>query len=158
MQKGIVYKLIAEDINEPLQNTTEVKGLEKFINEKYIPILSNETGITSFDGDNTFFGLYYSIFNYYLGKRDTVTFKKWLYKLDATCPKINSTQIPVARMLAYYFIEAGDIKKGLGITNLYAQWLNNAYTKPGSLTGYYSKEKYIDELTKTPRDRPDCDA
>ncbi|HMI79278.1 MAG TPA: hypothetical protein VK484_10825, partial [Ferruginibacter sp.] len=149
MQKGIVYKLIAEDVDLPLQKNAEVKGLEKFIHEKHIPVLSNDIGITSFDGDNTFFGLYYSIFNYYLGKRDTVTFKKWLYKLNATCPKINSTQIPVAQILAYYFIEAGDTKKGLAITDQYAQWLNNAYTKPGSLTGYYSKEKYTDELNRT---------
>jgi hypothetical protein len=149
MQKGIVYKLITEDINLPSQNNTEVKGLEKFINETYTPVLSNGSNLISIDGDNTFFGLYYRVFNYYLEKQDTATFKKWLYKLDAVCPKINATQINIARILTYYFIEAGETDKGLSIANQFAEWLYDSYARPASLNGYYNKENYIDELTKT---------
>jgi hypothetical protein len=149
IQKGIVYKLLAEDINLPAQNNAEVKGLEKFINEKYTPVLSNGSDLISIDGDNTFFTLYYRIFNYYLEKRDTITLKKWLDKLDAVCPKINAGQINIARTLAYYFIEAGEADKGLSIANQFAQWLYDAYARPASLNGYYNRENYIDELTKT---------
>ena len=148
MQKGIVYKLITEDINLPVQNNLQVKELEKFINEKYIPVLSNNKDLTSFDGDNTFFNTYYTVFNYYLEKKDTISLKKWLGKLDAACPKINNTQINIAKNLAYYFIEVGNIKKGLDITNQHAQWLYEVYSKPSSLNGYYFKENYRDELTK----------
>jgi len=148
MQKGIVYKLILANLAPSVKNETEAKGLEKFIAEKYTPVLSNDTDLVSFDGDNTFFTLYYSIFRYYLEKKDTINFKKWLYKLDAACPKINATQINMARSLVYYFIEAGDTGKGLAIAKQYAQWLNRVYSDPGSLTGYYSQESYTGELTK----------
>lgn len=148
MQKGIVYKLILANPSPAVLNEAEVKGLEKFITEKYMPVLSNDSGLVSFDGDNCFFGLYYRIFRYYLEKKDTAGFKKWLYKLDAACPKINSTQINTAKSLAYYFIEAGDTGKGLVIAKQYAQWLNNVYSDPGSLTGFYSQENYTTELTK----------
>lgn len=149
IQKGIVYKLIAENINTPTQRKIEVKELEKFIDAKYIPVLSNNSDLISFDGDNTFFGIYYQIFNYYLEKKDTATFRKWLHKLDAVCPKINSAQINTGRHLAYYFIEAGETDKGLAIANQFAQWLYNAYINPSALTGFYAKEKYIDVLTRT---------
>ncbi|HMI79828.1 MAG TPA: hypothetical protein VK484_13610 [Ferruginibacter sp.] len=149
IQTGIVYKLIAEDINSPLQNAKAIKRLEKFINEKYIPVLSNGSTLISFDGDNTFFSLYYRIFNYYLEKKDTAAFKKWLYRITVVCPEINNTQINVARYLAYYYFEAGESKKGLIITDQYAQWLHNAYINPNSLNGYYTKEAYLGELTKT---------
>lgn len=148
MQKGIVYKLVSDDINLPLQRTIETKGLEKFINEIYTPVLSNDS-IISFDGDNAFFGLYYTILNYYLQKSDTANLKPWLSKLNAACPKIYSTQINIARNLAYYLLEAGESNKALIIVSQYAQWLNDAYTHPNSLSGFYSKEKYLEELTKT---------
>lgn len=148
MQQGIVYKLILQDLSRQILNNMEVKALEKFIVEKYIPVLSNDGDLISFDGDDTFFNLYYCIFNYYLEKKDTVNFKKWLYKLDAACPKINATQIKSAKSLAYYFIEAEEISKGLAIAKQYIQWLYWVYTDPGSLTGFYFRETYIDELTK----------
>lgn len=148
MQKGIVYKLIIANVNQSVLKDMEVKGLETFIAEKYIPVLSNDTDLVSFDGDNTFFTLYYRLFRYYLEKKDTLAFKRWLYKLDTICPKINSTQINIARSLVYYFLEAGDAGKGLALAKQYAQWLHRVYTDPHSLTGYYFKENYITELTK----------
>ncbi len=148
MQKGIVYKLVSDDINLPLQMTIETKGLEKFMNESYTPVLSNDS-IISFDGDNSFFGLYYTILNYYLEKKDTVKLKMWLSKLDTACPKIYSTQVNVARNLAYYLLEVGETDRAFAIINQYVQWLNDAYTQPSSLTGFYSRERFLGELTRT---------
>ena len=72
MQKGIVYKLIADNINLPYQKSQEIAGLQKFISEKYIPVLSNDSTLISFDGDAVFFTLYNNILGYYLDKKDTL--------------------------------------------------------------------------------------
>ncbi|MEP7255277.1 MAG: hypothetical protein ABI666_05845 [Ferruginibacter sp.] len=149
MQRGIVYKLIAGDINSEIEKNAEIRILEKFIKEKYVPVLSNGSTLISTDGDNTFFALFYKILNHYLEKKDIVNLKSWLKKLETICPEFNSSQINVARSLAYYFIEAGNSTRGLAIIDQYARWLNNVYTNPNSLTGYYFKENYISELTKT---------
>lgn len=148
VQKGIVYKLILQNLTATAQNEFEINGLEKFIAETYIPVLSNDSTLISNDGDNTFFGLFYPIFNYYLEKKDTASFKKWLYKMDAACPAINAAQINVAKSLVYYFVEAGDKTKAVSLTKQYIQWLHDVYTNPKSLTGYYFSYNYIDELTK----------
>jgi hypothetical protein len=148
LQKGIVYKLMLQNLSATAQSEFEVKGLEKFITETYVPVLSNDSDLVSFDGDDTFFSIYYTIFNYYLEKKDTLNFKKWLYKLDTACPKINDAQINSARSLVYYFTEAGDKDKALAIAKHYAQWFNHAYTNPRELTGYFSYEYYMGELNK----------
>ncbi len=148
VQKGIVYKLVAEDINSALQSAAEIKALEKFVNEKYQPVLSNDS-LLSFDGDNTFFATYYRIFNYYLGKEDAATFKKWLHKLNTICPKIHNEQMNAAKSLPYYFIEADDTERGLALIDQYAIWYNKVYSNPSSLKGFHIKETYKRELTKT---------
>jgi hypothetical protein len=148
VQKGIVYKLFLQNLPAPAQNELEVKGIEKFITEMYVPVLSNDADLLSFDGDNTFFQLFYNVFNYYLEKKDTVNFKKWLFKLDAACPKINDAQMNSAKSLVYYFVEAGEKGKATTIAKQYIQWLNRIYTNPRALTGYYFQENYVDELTK----------
>ncbi len=148
LQKGIVFKLVAEDVNSVAQSNAEIKALEKFINENYQPVLSNDS-LWSIDGDNTFFATYYRIFDYYLQKKDTITFKKWLKKLNATCPKIYDAQMQIAKSLPYYLIEAGDTQKGLTIIDQFARWFNKAYTNQVPLTGFRTEKAYIEELKKT---------
>lgn len=149
VQSGIIYKLIAGDANADFEKNTEVKFLEKFYNERYIPILSNDSDFISLDGDNCFFAIFYKILNHYLEKGDLAGVKTWLRKMERNCPIFNSTQINTAKSLAYYYIEAGENQKGLEIINQYTKWLNDVYLNPSSLTGYFSEEKYKDELTKT---------
>lgn len=146
---GIVYKINLSKEAHTSQSRQEIKDLENFIDQKYIPVLSNGKDIISLDGDISFFYSYYQIFNYYLEKKDIPVLKKWLRKLETSCPEINSAQINVAKNLAYYYIEAGEAKKGITIIDQFAQWLYDNYTLPNSLNGYYSKETYIDELSKT---------
>ncbi len=146
---GIVYKINLSKEANTSQSMQEIKDLEDFLDKKHIPVLSNGKDIISLDGDISFFYTYYQILNYYLEKKDIPVLKKWLRKLEASCPEINSAQINVAKNLAYYYIEAGEAKKGINIIDQFAQWLYDNYTVPDSLNGYYSKETYIDELSKT---------
>ncbi len=148
-RSGIVYKLNPSKDISIGQSLQEITELEDFVNQKYVPVLSNEIDIISPDGDNSFFYLYYQILDYYLEKKDIPVLKKWLGKLEANCPEIISVQINSAKSLAYYYIEAGDTKKGIKIINQFAQWLYDNYTLPNSLNGYYSRESYINELLRT---------
>lgn len=143
---GIVYKLIAEKISSPAQQLLEIKALQKFITEKYQPVLSNKNNILSFDGDNTFFAVYYRLFNYYLEKKDTTSCKLWLQKLELTCPEIKTPQLKAAKNLIYIYAVTGNEKKAVTLAEQYAMWLNEAYLKPSSLSGYYSKKAFTDEL------------
>ena len=146
---GIVYKINLSKEANTSQSMLEIKDLEDFLDKKHIPVLSNGKDIISLDGDISFFYAYYQILNNYLENKDIPVLKKWLRKLEASCPEINSAQINVAKNLAYYYIEAGEAKKGIAIIDQFAQWLYDNYTVPDSLNGYYSKETYIDELSKT---------
>ncbi len=148
MQKGIVHKLMLQNLSQTAQDNLEVKGLEKFIAETYIPVLSNDADLLTFDGDNTFFALYFRLIQYYHEKKDTANLKKWLHKLELACPAINSAQVFTAKSLVYFYIEAGEREKGLAIAKQYIQKLHSVYTAPNALTGYYFEETYINDLTK----------
>lgn len=148
MQKGIVYKLVLQNLSQAVQDELEIKGLEKYITDTYIPVLSNDTGLLTFDGDNSFFGLHYRLFQYYHEKKDTANLKKWLRKLEVASPKINSSQIPAARRLVFFYLEAGETEKGLAIAKQYIEWMHQVYSEPHALAGYYFPETYVSELTK----------
>ncbi|HNF43282.1 MAG TPA: hypothetical protein PLT49_06410, partial [Ferruginibacter sp.] len=46
-----------------------------------------------------------------------------------------------------YYIEAGNNKKGVAMAEDVAEWLTAVYNRPEALSGFYSKEAYMDELT-----------
>lgn len=147
VQVGIVFKLIAEDVTNPLIKDREMKALEKFVREKYTPVISNDNGFISADGDNAFFNLCYSLMQYYTEKKDMVALKNWLQWFETVCPKINSSLINNAWHMAYSFIEVGENQKAVSIFEQYAQWLDAVYRNPRSTTGYYTKEMYIKQLS-----------
>jgi hypothetical protein len=145
-QTGIIYKLITEKAAAPAQQLLEINGLQKFIAEKYQPVLSNKNNILSFDGDNIFFGMYYRLFNYYLEKKDTASCKRWLQKMELVCPEIKLPQLKGAKNLIYIYTVVCNEKKAIVLAEQYAVWLHEAYLKPTSLNGYYSKEAFTNEL------------
>jgi hypothetical protein len=150
-QSGIVYKLnlFKNIIADP--DPKEIKDLEKFITEKYIPVTSNYNGplsFVSFDGDNAFAALYFPIIQYYLSKKDKLNAKKWMSQFTATAPGISMEQLPAFRMLSYLAIEAGDKALAKKIIEMDAQYTFDAYQNPSALKGFYSRKRCVDAINQ----------
>jgi hypothetical protein len=150
-RSGIVYKL------NPFKNAAldpdpkEIKGLEKFITEKYIPVTSDYSGsksFVSFDGDNAFAGLYFPIIQYYLSKKDQLSAKKWMDQFNAKASKLSLDQLPAYRSLSYLAIQTGDNALAKKIIEMDAQYTFDAYQHPSPLKGFYSRKRCIDAINQ----------
>ena len=147
VQTGLAYKLIAQEAVSDLPKNTEIRILEKFIQEKYVPVLSDDRGFVCFDGDSWFFTLFYTLFEHYLEKKDMTRFGYWFAKYDSICPKLSPVQMWMGKYMYRYYIEAGNNRKGVAMAEDVAEWLTAVYNRPEALSGFYSKEAYMDELT-----------
>jgi len=150
-QSGIVYKLNIEKDTKAEVDVKEIQGLQKFIAEKYVPVLSNykdpQTFI-SFDGDNSCLNIYSEIIQYYLNKKDDLAVKKWTGLLISKIPDFSIDNIITFRFLEPLLIKLGKNALAKKIIELDAQYAFDSYQHPSSLKGFCSKQTCLELINK----------
>jgi len=147
---GVVYKLNFEKSSAGLERKN-IKDLEKFLTEKYIPITSNYRGplsFVSFDGDNTYMMIYVTLIQYYLSKKDMVNAKKWSTLLFSGISDFSVNQVPAFRNLVNLAILTGNNAIAKKIIEMDAEYTFDAYQNPSSLKGFYSRKRCIDAINQ----------
>ena len=137
---GINYKLVTENIRSADVQKKEEADMEKFFNEKYIPVLSNDSGFISYDGDGSFILLHATALSFYKEKGDTDNLRKWansFYKGWYASKRETSFSL---FSFGFYFIEAGYNKRGLEIMEEVADWMYKLHLAPDATKGYTSSE------------------
>ena len=145
---GIVYKLNFEKSTGDFERKN-IKALEKFLSEKYIPITSNYHGplsFVSFDGDNTYMMTYVTLIQYYLTKKDMINAKKWSNLLFAGINDFSINQVPAFRNLANLAILTGNNAVAKKIIEMDAQYTFDAYQNPSSLKGFVSMKTCVKSI------------
>jgi hypothetical protein len=143
-QSGIVYRLNLKKNKAAEPDAAEILGLQNFIAEKYVPVLSDyksEKTFISYDGDNTLISLYAPIIQYYFSKNDKLNGNKWLTRLTGKITDLDNTSIANLYALSGLYIVADKVAKAQQILEIAAKKVFDAYKYPSSLQGFYSKER-----------------
>ena len=84
---------------------------EKFIQEKYVPVLSDDRGFICFDGDSWFFTLFLYAFEHYLEKKDMTWLWLLVRQIRFDLPEAVLGPDVDGKYMYRYYIEAGNNKR-----------------------------------------------
>lgn len=142
--EGIVYRIAGTQSTSQKEKT--IQSLQKFIEQQFVPVLSNSPKLISNDGDGSYLISYYTILKHYNDKNDIANLKKWLHKFDKDFDPRDVHQVQLGYAMIGFYLNAGEKKKAEALAVHYAAWLNDAYITPSPLNGFYSRKAYLDGL------------